>query len=129
MNIEERAQLAVEYKTRGRLNCAQAVTAALADETGLDKEVLNNITAGFGVGMGNMEATCGALVGAGMVVGMKTEGKGTLPLNRKLIEGFRDKCGAVKCRDLKTVGEDGKPLCPCDECVRNAVLTYGEIMG
>ena len=24
---------------------------------------------------------------------------------------------------------DGKPLCPCEECVRNAVMIYGEIMG
>ena len=24
---------------------------------------------------------------------------------------------------------DGKPLCPCEDCVRNAVMIYGEIMG
>ena len=25
--------------------------------------------------------------------------------------------------------KDGKVVCPCEECVRNAVLIYGEVMG
>ena len=73
-------------KTSGKYNCAQSVTAALSDRTELSEKELVQISAG----MGNMEATC----------------------------------GAIKCRDLKTI-TDGKPLCPCEECVRNAVLIYG----
>ena len=78
--------------------------------------------------MGNMEATCGALIGAGMVAGLKTQGQGTLRKTRQIQEAFCDRCGSIKCKELKTV-TDGKPLCPCEECVRNAVMIYGEVMG
>ncbi|WP_026664972.1 C-GCAxxG-C-C family protein [Butyrivibrio sp. FC2001] len=128
MTLEERAQKAVELKTSGRYNCAQSVTVALADETGLSEEQLRQISAGFCAGMGNMEATCGALIGAGMIAGLKTEGQGTLGKTKQIQEEFAKRCGAIKCRDLKAV-TDGKPLCPCEECVRNAVLVYGEVMG
>lgn len=128
MTLKERADKAVELKVAGGYNCSQAVTAALADETDLTEEQLKKITAGFCAGMGNLEATCGALIGAGMIAGLKTEGKGTLPVARQIQETFRDRCGAIKCKDLKTI-TDGKPLCPCEDCVRNAVMIYGEIMG
>ena len=128
MNIQERADRAVELKMSGAFNCAQSVTAALADETSLTEEQLKKISAGFCAGMGNHEATCGALIGAGMIAGLKTEGNGTLKITRQIQETFRDRCGAIKCKDLKTI-TDGKPLCPCEECVRNAVLIYGEVMG
>ena len=128
MNISDRADKAVQLKMFGGYNCSQAVTAALADQTGLSEEKLKSVAAGFCAGMGNLEATCGALIGAVMVAGLKSEGKGTLQMARRIQEAFRDRCGAIKCRDLKTM-TDGKPLCPCEECVRNAVLIYGEIMG
>ncbi len=128
MTLKERADKAVELKVAGGYNCSQAVTAALADETDLTEEQLKNITAGFCAGMGNLEATCGALIGAGMIAGLKTEGKGTLPVARQIQETFHNRCGAIKCKDLKTI-TDGKPLCSCEDCVRNAVMIYGEIMG
>ena len=128
MDIKERAKKAVELKTLGGYNCSQAVTAVLADQTGLSEEQLKKVSAGFCAGMGNLEATCGALIGAVMIAGSKTEGNGTLPVARKIQETFKDRCGAIKCKDLKTM-TDGKPLCPCEECVRNAVMIYGEIMG
>jgi len=37
-------------------------------------------------------------------------------------------CGATICKDLKGI-ENGAPLCPCPECVRNAVLALGEVLG
>ncbi len=128
MTINERADRAVELKLHGGYNCSQAVTAALADQTDLAEKQLKQVSAGFCAGMGNLEATCGAIIGAGMIAGLKTQGKGTLPIARQIQEAFRDRCGAIKCKDLKTI-TDGKPLCPCEECVRNAVLIYGEIMG
>ncbi|WP_026651787.1 C-GCAxxG-C-C family protein [Butyrivibrio proteoclasticus] len=128
MTISERAEKAVQLKTMGGYNCSQAVTAALADQTDLTEEQLKNLTAGFCAGMGNLEATCGALIGAGMIAGLKSEGKGTLALTRQIQEEFADRCGALRCKDLKAM-TDGKPLCPCEECVRNAVLIYGEKMG
>ena len=127
MNLKERAEKAVELKATG-YNCAQAVSIALADETGLTEEQLRQIAAGFGAGMGNLEATCGALVGAVMIAGMKTEGKGTIKPARMIQETLKERCGAIKCKDLKTI-TDGKPLCSCEDCVRNAVLVYGEILG
>ncbi len=128
MTLTERADKAVELKMSGGYNCSQAVTAVLADQTDLTDEQLKHITAGFCAGMGNLEATCGALIGAGMIAGLKTEGRGTLGITRQMQETFRDKCGAIKCKELKTM-TDGKPLCPCEECVYNAVMIYGEIMG
>ena len=128
MTIKERAERAVELKLRHGYNCSQAVTAVLADQTDLPEKQLRAVTAGFCVGMGNMEATCGALIGAGIAAGLKTEGKGTLKCTRRMIEAFRAACGAVTCRDLKSK-VDGKPLCSCEDCVRNAVLIYGEVVG
>ena len=128
MNLSDRAGKAVQLKTSGGYNCSQAVTAALADQTNLTEEQLKQISAGFCAGMGNLEATCGALIGAAMIAGLKTEGQGTLKITRQIQETFRERCGAIRCKDLKTV-TDGKPLCPCEECVRNAVEIYGEIMG
>ncbi len=107
MTLTERADKAVELKMSGGYNCSQAVTAVLADQTDLTDEQLKHITAGFCAGMGNLEATCGALIGAGMIAGLKTEGKGTLGITRQIQEVFRDKCGAIKCKDLKTM-TDGK---------------------
>ena len=128
MTIQERAEKAVELKTKGGYNCSQAVTAVLADQTGLTPEQLKQVSAGFCAGMGNLEATCGAVIGAGMIAGLKTEGNGTLRYTKQILEEFQKRCGATKCRDLKSI-VDGKILCPCEECVRNAVLSYGEIFG
>ena len=128
MTLTERANKAVELKLSGGYNCSQAVTAVLADQTSLTDEQLKQITAGFCAGMGNLEATCGALIGAGMIAGLKTEGNGTLKIARQIQESFRERCGAIKCKDLKTI-TDGKPLCPCEDCVRNAVMIYGGILG
>ena len=128
MTLNERAEKAVEMKLSGKYNCAQAVTTALADQTSLSEEQLKQISAGFCAGMGNLEATCGALIGAGMITGLKTEGQGTLGLTRQIQEEFARRCGALKCKDLKAM-TDGKPLCPCEDCVRNAVLVFGETFG
>ncbi|MDT3843175.1 MAG: C-GCAxxG-C-C family protein [Bacillota bacterium] len=128
MTIQERAEKAVELKLSGRCNCAQAVATVLADQTELSEEQLRMLTAGFCAGMGNLQATCGALIGAGMITGLKTEGRGTLSMTKQIQEEFGRRCGALKCGDLKTM-TDGKPLCSCEDCVRNAVMIYGEKMG
>ncbi len=128
MTLEERAEKAAELKKSGQYNCAQAVTSVLADQTSLTEDQLLQVSAGFCAGMGNLEATCGALIGAGMIAGLKTEGKGTLKITRQIQEEFARRSGAIKCRELKTV-TDGKPLCACEDCVRNAVNIYGEILG
>ena len=83
--------------------------------------------AGYAAGMGCMESTCGALIGAVMVAGIVTDGKGTPRISKELPQNFQEKCGATICKDLKGI-ENGAPLCPCPECVRNAVLALGEVL-
>lgn len=123
----ERETIAENLKTSGQCNCAQAVLIALKDDLGLDEETLLTIGSGFCAGMGNMEATCGAVIGANMALGLTTQGKGTLRYSRELISKFKEMSGATKCRDLKAL-KDGKPLCPCNLCVRNAVHIYEELI-
>lgn len=123
----DRAEYAAELKNHRGYNCCQAVTAALADETDMPKDQLKMISTGFCVGMGAMEATCGALVGAGMIAGLKTEGSRTLIYTKQIVDEFKKNCGAVRCRDLKGI-DTGKVLCPCDDCVRNAVRAYEKVM-
>lgn len=53
--------------------------------------------------------------------------KGTPAVSRQLVAGFQEKCGATICKDLKGI-ETGRVLCSCPECVRNAVLTLGEVL-
>lgn len=118
----ERADKALEYKHKG-YNCCQAVTAALAEEIGIDSEKLLNLSAGFGAGMGNMEGTCGALVGAVVAAGGVTRGNGSMRLARQISERFAQQCGSIRCKDIKGV-ETGRALCSCDDCVRNAVLCF-----
>ena len=126
MTIEERAARAVELKAS--CNCAQAVVLSYADKLPLEDETLKKLAAGYGGGMGCMEGTCGALVGAVMGAGMLTDGQGTGRYAREILLGFRERCGATICKDLKGV-ETGKVLCPCTECVRNAVLAAGAALG
>ena len=126
MTIEERAARAVELKAS--CNCAQAGVRSYVDTLPLEEETLKKLAAGYGGGMGCMEGTCGALVGAVMVAGMLTDGQGTGRYAREILLGFRERCGATICKDLKGV-ETGKVLCPCTECVRNAVLAAGAALG
>lgn len=126
MTREEIAKKAVEYKNNGH-NCAQAVARAIAEARGMDSEGIVFATAGFGAGMGTMQATCGALVGANMMAGVETNGARTVMKAKNIFNEFNDMCGATICKDLKGV-ETGKVLCSCDQCVMNAVLAYEKIM-
>ena len=113
MNIEERAAQAAAWKAAGQCNCAQAVLKAFEDKLPVDADTLMKLGAGYAAGMGCMEST---------------DGKGTPRISKELLQNFQEKCGATICKDLKGV-ETGAPLCPCPECVRNAVLALGEVLG
>ena len=94
---------------------------ALVGETKMQEDDLRVIGAGFGSGMGGMEATCGALCGAQMVLGMKKyEGAPILRDAAAVAKAFESKCGATICKELKGL-ETGVVKCECDDCVRNAV--------
>ena len=128
MNIEERAAQAAAWKATGQCNCAQAVLKAFEDKLPVDADTLMKLGAGYAAGMGCMESTCGALIGAVMAAGSVTAGKGTPRTARSILTSFQEKSGATICKDLKGV-ETGKVLCPCAQCVRNAVLAAGEMLG
>lgn len=126
MDKTDRMENAVAYKHNG-FNCCQAVVKALADMTETKEETLHMLASGFAVGMGCMEATCGALIGAVMTAGLLKEGKGSIMTARELLDRFQEYCGATLCKELK--GKDtGVVLCECDDCVRNAVRAFYEVM-
>ena len=124
--MENRKEYAVELKHNGH-NCCQAVLVSFADKVDLSEDELRKMGASFGIGMGCMEATCGALVGAGFIAGLKTEGQATTRVTKQILAKFQEKCGATICGDLKGI-KTGKILCSCDDCVRNAVLSLEEVM-
>lgn len=66
--MESRKEQAAELKRCGSHNCAQAVLCTYHDYTGIDEETIKQVGNSFATGMGNMEGTCGALVGAGNVL-------------------------------------------------------------
>lgn len=124
MSIQERAEKGAAYKAEGRYNCTRSVLAAFSDIVKIDENELAILTSGFVGGMGNMEGTCGALVGAIMVAGILSEGQGTLKYSRIIVDKFKELCGATICKDLK--GIDGTHyLCSCPDCIKNAILAVG----
>lgn len=127
MKREEMIEKAVEYKHSG-LNCAQAVVKAMADYADTDVEHMTKMASGFGTGMGCMEATCGALVGANMIAGFVLDGKGTAGKSREILQRFKETSGATICKDLKGIST-GEVLCLCDDCVRNAVKAAMDVLG
>lgn len=128
MDMEKR-EYAVDLKHQGH-NCCQAVLAAYAEALDLPVELLDRMGAAFGGGMATMEATCGSLCGAQMVLGlMKSAGGRPIPgLARAALRSFETRAGATQCRVLKGI-DTGKVLCPCDDCVRYAVDAVEEIRG
>ncbi len=124
--MSELAERAVMYKHSGS-NCCQAVIKALCenDEGGA---ALIAAGAGFAVGMGTTEATCGALCGAVMAAGLKSRGAGTLGMSKNMMKEFTQLCGASTCKELKGIAT-GKTLCDCDSCVKNAVTVFENAAG
>ena len=103
---------------KAQMNCCQAVLCAFADELDMDNAALMKLGSAFGSGMATMDGTCGALVGAEMVLGML--GKQPVRAQAKAVyNDFTAQCGSAVCRELKGVGT-GKMLCSCEDCVRNA---------
>lgn len=130
-----REEKAIELHDRG-FNCCQAVVCAFADELGEDPVLLQRIAEGFGLGMGSMQGTCGALSGAMMLAGLKNADgnpdaprskRDTYAICRSLYQAFTDKTGASLCKELKGV-ETGQPLTPCDDCIRAGVKAAEDVL-
>lgn len=119
--METRKDIAAEKKRSGRCNCAQAVLTTYGDLTGLDEQMAMSLTDGFMAGMTNMEGTCGALVGAGLVLGLANRDKQkTRTGMRSVMTKFQQRNHATQCKLLKGVGTHVVlrecPLCVADAC-------------
>ena len=100
--METRKNIAAEKKRCGSHNCAQAILHTYADIAGIDEELAMNIANSFGAGMGNMEGTCGALVGAGLVLGLVNKDKAkSMKQMRQIMTKFQERNGATQCKLLK----------------------------
>ena len=118
--MESRKLLAAEKKRCNTHNCAQAVVCTYCDLVGLPEQTVLDIAGAYGTGMGNMEGTCGALVGAGMILGLHTKDRIESRARMKvLMEKFQERNGATRCKLLKGVGT-GKVLRDCPDCVADA---------
>ena len=118
--MESRKHLAETKKANGTHNCTQAVCCTYYDYTGLDEETIKHAGNCFAAGMGNMQGTCGALVGAGIVYGLAVKDRAkALKGMRQMMDKFAQRNGATQCKLLKGVGT-GKVLRECSACVADA---------
>jgi C_GCAxxG_C_C family probable redox protein len=118
--METRKHIAEKKLENGTHNCAQAVICTYADLVGIEEETGRNLGNAFGSGMGNMEGTCGALVGAGIVLGLATKDKAKARKGmRQIMTQFQQRNGATQCKMLKGVGT-GVVLRQCTDCVADA---------
>lgn len=126
--MESRKEIASSRKACGSHNCTQAVCCTYHDFTGLDEVTIKNAGNCFAAGMGNMEGTCGALVGAGIVYGLACKDKAkAIKGMRQMMEKFKQRNGATQCKILKGVGT-GKVLRECPLCVADASEFLEELL-
>ena len=127
--METRVDDAVARKASGRYNCAQAVACTYCDIAGVDEETTGKMTAAFGVGMGNLEGTCGSLVGAGIIIGLKSgERAKAMRSMKKIMDRFKAQNGSTTCKELKGAG-GACPLRACNDCVADAARFLEEELG
>lgn len=109
-------------------NCAQAVLIPFAEERGLDRKTAYALAESFGGGM-RVGATCGALTGALMALGLNG---GTTAQTQKLIRRFREMhdglsdCAMLLKRDREKGNNDRKAH--CDRMVYDAVEALEEVL-
>lgn len=126
--METRKHIAAERKRCGSHNCAQAILCTYADKAGIDEETARNIANSFGAGMGNMEGTCGALVGAGTTLGMATKDRAkSMKGMKQMMTKFQQRNGATQCKLLKGVGTK-VVLRECPDCVADAAEFLEELL-
>ena len=98
--METRKQIAAEKKRCNSHNCAQAILHTYADIAGISEDEAMNIAGAFGGGMGNMEGTCGALVGSGLVLGLVNKDKAkSMKQMRQIMTKFQEMQAAERYRN------------------------------
>lgn len=89
------------------MNCAQSVASVFASELGMDPAQMKRISACFGGGM-RMGATCGALTGALMVLGLARGYSSYDPLAKQdterltlsFLAAWKQRLGKTDCKDI-----------------------------
>ena len=123
MDNEQRITRAVELFKMG-YNCAQAVTAAFADEYGYTEEQALKMSASFGGGIGRMRETCGAACGMFILAGLETgstdaddrQGKAdNYALVQRLAQEFSRENGSLICAELLGLRERKPQVATPDE--------------
>ena len=128
-------------------NCAQAVTVAFCDVTGLEEKTAARMVSAFGGGMGRLREVCGAVSGMFFVLsylyGYDTAGddesKKRLYTDVQALAGkFKESCGSIICREiLKNPPTDPNPsprtaeyykARPCARMVFTAVTLMEEFI-
>lgn len=126
-------------------NCAQAVVSTYCEEYGLDPEAVYKLSCGLGAGMGRLGHVCGAVSGAGLVLGLKygqylpddkDAKEKTYALVQELSKRFEERNGSILCPDLLGVDlltgdtalatERVKAICP--GMVRDATEIVEELL-
>ena len=105
----DRANDAHKLMATGQTNCAQAVLSTYCEKFGLERSLALKLAQGFGGGMGRMGATCGAVTGAYMVIGLaqkmwdenpRQSLDRTYELVREFNQRFKALHGSVICKEL-----------------------------
>lgn len=149
IDIEQRVSSARELFYKG-YNCTQSVTLAYADLFDVDQSVISRASISFGGGFGRQREVCGAVSGAGIVLGLLMpddmdqirEAKKISYENVQLFsDNFRKENGSIVCRELLSLGqgEESTPTPaertaeyykrrPCVEYVASTVRIIGEMI-
>ena len=100
-----------------------------APELDVDEVTAFRMGEGFGLGMGDMSQTCGAITGAVACMGLlnsagdldapNTTKRATMGLASTLTARFLTEHGSCICQVLK--GRTGCPVVPCDTCIADCV--------
>ncbi len=89
--------------------CSQAVLAAFAPELGLERDQALLVSTAFGGGMARRGQTCGAVIGAMMVIGMKRGStdpadeearERTYEATDDFVKRFEERVGSIECKEL-----------------------------
>lgn len=119
VTLEERIDKAIQLRKQGN-NCAQCVAMAY-------DELLANVTAGLGSGVGGTGNICGAANAMAIVCGEMTDAAPTnKPVYYTCIAGMIEKFkaannGNIDCRDLRKPGSKS-----CVDLIKDAITILHE---
>jgi C_GCAxxG_C_C family probable redox protein len=146
--IEDRIEQAVAYFQSG-YNCAQSVFLAYSDLFDIDEAMAKKMSVSFGGGLGRMREVCGTVSAMSMLAGFRYPVLDTLDrearkqnyqIVQKMAELFKEKNGAIVCRDLlRNIKTDNSPMPsdrtaeyykkrPCARIVADAAQIAGRML-